>query len=87
LDKVTKEEAEKILKKDLCMAERAVNNNVKVSLTQSQHDDLVALLITLRKANERGYIGASEEFGRWVYAGGKKQRGLENRRAQRKPFS
>ncbi|HLC53530.1 MAG TPA: lysozyme, partial [Candidatus Nanoarchaeia archaeon] len=30
------------------------------------------------------YSGAAQEFDRWVYAGGKKVKGLQNRRAREK---
>lgn len=41
----------------------------------------------LRKFNAGDTAGAAEQFGRWVYASGKRMRGLERRRAdERKLF-
>lgn len=90
---VTEEEAESNLKGDLFEAEEAVVVFVKVPLTDNQFDALVSFtfnlgsgslqLSTLRKKlNVGDYQGASDEFGKWVYAGGRKLNGLILRRAK-----
>lgn len=38
----------------------------------------------LRKLNTGDRMGAANEFGKWIYSGGKKLRGLERRRAAEK---
>lgn len=86
--------AESLLKADLIDAEAAVNNYVNVELTQYQFDALVSLAFNIgtgafsrstlcKRINgreEQWRIGA--EFLRWVYAGGKKIKGLDNRRVE-----
>lgn len=86
--------AESLLKADIIYAEEAVNTYVHVALTQYQFDALVSLVFNIgtgafsrstlcKKINGREdqwRIGA--EFLRWVYAGGKKIKGLENRRIE-----
>lgn len=86
--------AESLLKADLIDAEESVNSYVHVVLTQYQFDALVSLVFNIgtgafsrstlcKRINvreEQWRIGA--EFLRWVYAGGKKIKGLENRRVE-----
>lgn len=95
LEKLTEKEAEHLLKKDLQRAEQAVRKHVKVPLTQNQYDALVSFTYNLgegnlknstllRKLHMNDYQGAAQEFERWVYAGGKKLTGLEQRRTQEK---
>lgn len=94
-EKLTKEEAEKILLRDLEIAEKAIKENVKVELNQRQYDALISLVYNigvnnflkstlLKKLNSGDYNGAGMEFKKWVYAGGKKIRGLEKRREKEK---
>ena len=91
--RITEEEAEKLLRKDVKKAEDAVLRNIHVQLTQGQFDALVSFVYNLgegalvgrtitRRLNNRDYQGASEEFSRWIYAGGEKLRGLEIRRSE-----
>ncbi|MEK6934073.1 MAG: lysozyme [Nanoarchaeota archaeon] len=91
LDQITEYEAEKILRKDIERAEKAVQKSVKAPLTQNQYDALVSFTYNLgegslkqstllRKLNNSDYNGAKNEFAKWVYAGGKRIKGLENRR-------
>ena len=91
LYQITESGAESILRKDVERAEKAVLQLVKVSLTQNQYDALVSFTFNLgegslkqssllKKLNYWDYKGAVAEFDRWVYAGGKKTKGLEKRR-------
>lgn len=91
LKKVTKEEAEKILKKDVFQAEVGVARLVRVPLKQHQYDALVSFVFNLGamrlegstllvRVNQGYHDEAAEEFKRWVYAGGKKVKGLILRR-------
>ncbi len=88
---ITKDDAEALLRMDINYAERAVQRNVSVPLTQGQYDALVSFTYNLgegnlrsstllKKLNAGDYDSAASEFLRWVYAGGKKIKGLENRR-------
>ena len=92
---ITKTEAENYLKQDLNKYELTVNNLVNVPLNQNQFDALVSFCYNLgagnlksstllKLLNKEDYIGAAEQFDRWVYAGGKKLSGLVKRRAAEK---
>lgn len=89
--KITEPEAVILLKKDTSLAQSAISRAVTVPLTQNQFDALVSLVFNigigaftsstlLKKLNAGDYDGAEEQFGRWVYAGGRKLQGLVNRR-------
>lgn len=65
------------LNQDVGNAVSAVNQHVTAPLTQNQFDALVSLTFNigatafeestlLRKLNDRDYIGASNEFSKWV---------------------
>lgn len=80
---------------DVKATEDAINKLVKVTLTQNQFDALVNLVYNigisafskstlLRKLNLRDYIGAADQFMRWVYDNGKEVDGLKNRRRREK---
>lgn len=78
--------------------EQAVREAVTVPLNQNEFDALVSFTFNvgigawrestlLRKLNSSARAQAADEFERWVYAGGRKLAGLENRRlAERKLF-
>ncbi|OOF68492.1 glycoside hydrolase [Rodentibacter pneumotropicus] len=77
---------------DLRIAERCVNQYGNGShLPQGTFDAMTSIVFNVgcgamrkstmfRKANAGDYIGACNELPKWVYAGGKKLRGLEIRR-------
>jgi len=88
---ITEEEAEELLKKDLGKAERAVTRLIRVPLTENQFAALVSFTFnlgsgalqrsTLRiKLNRGEYEEVPTELMKWVWAGGKKLKGLQRRR-------
>lgn len=92
-ESITRDHAEVILKEDLKIAERAVGKLISVPLNQYEFDALVSFVFnlgagalqrsTLRiKLNRSDYRGAANEFTKWVYAGGRKLRGLVRRREE-----
>lgn len=92
---VTVEQAIENLRMDLLFAENGVNTFVTASLTQNQFDALVSFTFNLgpgslrkstllRKLNVGDYIGAAEEFGKWIYAGGNILKALVTRREKEK---
>lgn len=94
-DVISKEQAEKLLRCDLEEAEQGVTRNVTVPLTQNQFDALVSFTYNLgtkalagstllRELNKGRYESAAAQFERWVYAGGKKLKGLIRRRIAEK---
>ncbi len=85
------EEVDAILKSDLARFERGVEQYCPVKLTQGQFDALVSFSFnvglgtlqrsTLRqKINREDFEGASAEFLKYIMAGGKILKGLQNRR-------
>lgn len=91
----TMEEATTDLQDDLMMAEGVINEYVTVPLSQNQFDALASFTFNLgtgslhkstllKKLNVGDYAGAADEFGKWVYAGGKVLNGLVIRRAKEK---
>lgn len=93
--KVTPAQAEQILRDDLAEAEAAVNLLVKTRLTQNEFDALVSFTFNLgagrlKKStllsliNKSMKFAAAQEFDKWVFAGGKKLRGLMKRREAEK---
>lgn len=97
-DGITVEEGEELLRKDALSAERAVINYISVPLSDGEFDALVSFTFNLgagalqrstlrRKLNRGDYVGASGEFKRWAWAGGRKLSGLIRRRkAESKMF-
>ena len=94
--KITQEEADRLLARDVATAAKGVDRMVGVPLTPSQRAALISLAFNiglgnlrsstlLRLLNGGDYLGASEQFDRWAYArqGGKpaKMAGLVRRRA------
>lgn len=89
--KISKLMADGFLRDDLEEAEEAVNELVDADLTQNEFDALASFTFNLgrgnlanstllKKLNAGDKSGASEEFTRWVYAGGKELEGLVRRR-------
>ena len=90
-DCISKYGAEQLLKNDVSECEAAVRR-LHVARTQGQFDALVSfalnvgigrlsgstLLKVIREGGSKSAI--TREFKRWVYAGGKRLRGLEKRR-------
>ena len=90
-DKITLEEADSLLKKDIAKFEEYVSDNVMVKLNQSQFDALVAWTFNLgpgnlrestmlKKLNNQEYESVPFEMRRWNKAGGKTLDGLIRRR-------
>lgn len=88
---ITEAEAIELLRRDLAIAEAAVRRLITVPLTQSQFDALVSFTFnvgegslkksTLRlRVNQGNWAQAKRELLRWVYADGKKLKGLVVRR-------
>jgi lysozyme len=96
--RVTEKEAEADLEADLAWAQTAVNQLVKVKLSQNMFDALVSFVYNvgesafkkstmLRLLNMGLYQMAGAQFMRWVYDNGEKIGGLLNRRREeRKQF-
>lgn len=89
---ISPEEAEELLRKDLLHAENAVLRLIKVPLSDGAFDALVSFTFnlgaaalqrsTLRMKLNRGEPKeeVAAEFLRWVYAGGRRLKGLVRRR-------
>ena len=91
----TKEQAEQWLENDFFMAKNDVKSVVRSPITDNQLDALGSFVFNLgirrliqstllKKLNAGDYVGAANEFDKWVYAGGMKLRGLVARRAAEK---
>lgn len=88
----TDAECETMLREDAVRFERAVLRcSAPAVLNQNQYDALVSFSFNVgeaaycgstlsRKVRASDYAGASAEFPKWSYAGGKQVRGLLNRR-------
>lgn len=90
---ITKAKSRALLKKDLKIAEDAINRLVKVDLSQNMFDSLSSLVFNigvgafakstlLKKLNKGDYLGAADEFLKWRKAGGRVISGLVKRRAR-----
>ena len=77
---IDEEQANQLLKRDVQNSEVAVLRQIKVPLEDGQFDSLCSFVFNLgsgslqsstlkRKINRGDYIGAADEFPRWVYAG------------------
>lgn len=88
---VDEAQAEELLRQDAQIAERAVLRLIDVPLTDGQFDALVSFTYNLgggalqrstlrRKINREEHAEVPEQFMRWVWAGGRKLRGLVRRR-------
>lgn len=88
---ISADEADQLFLFDVNNAADQVRGLVQVPLGQGQFDALVSFLFNLgygnlasstllKKLNAGDYVGASQEFPRWVYSNGKIQPGLVTRR-------
>ena len=88
---IDESQAEELLRQDVQIAERAVLRLINVPLTDGQFDALVSFTYNLgggalqrstlrRKINREEHAEVPEQFMRWVWAGGRKLRGLVRRR-------
>lgn len=86
----TRAKAEQELRKEVAAGTVAIDELVKVPLTQGQYDALasfqyntgaLAKSMLLKKLNKGDYAGAAKEFPNWNKAGGKVWPGLVTRRA------
>lgn len=97
-DKITQAQADEFLTQDTAGAASDVSRLVKVELSQNQFDALVSFTFNLggknlasstllKRLNEGNYRAASDQFGRWVFAGNVLLQGLLKRReAERQLF-
>lgn len=86
---ITEKQAEEILRSDLKKFEDQVSSLVKVPLNDNQFSSLVSFHYNtgalgkstlLKKVNSKDFKAVPGEFLKWVNAGGKFVKGLENRR-------
>lgn len=84
-------ECDALLQKDLAPVQRTVDAAVKVPLSKYQKASLYSFTYNvgqsaftkstlLKKLNTGDIKGACDELRRWIYAGGKPWKGLQNRR-------
>lgn len=84
-------ECDALTKSDLERIAKQVNPSIKVKTTETQLAAIYSFSYNvganafikstmLKKLNAGDYAGACDELKRWVYAGGKKWKGLMNRR-------
>lgn len=89
--KYTDRECDRLLMQDLQPVKKAVDGLVKVQLNEYQRAALYSFTYNvgtsafskstlLKRLNAGDQAGACEEMRRWVYAGGMKWKGLQNRR-------
>ena len=95
---IKEDDAQELLRIDAEAAERAVLRYIDVPLTDGQFDALVSFTFNLgsgalqrstlrRKLNRQEYASVAGEFGRWVWAGGHRLKGVvRRRRAERAVF-
>lgn len=88
---ITEPDAQALLQIDVGIAERAVLRLISVPLTDGQFDALVSFTFNLgagalqrstlrRKVNRGDHDDVSAEFMKWVWAGGRRLKGLIRRR-------
>lgn len=94
-DSITEEIGEDLLLDDLVWVENAINDKVKVPLTQNQYDALCSLVFNigasafsastlLKLLNAKNYEAVPAQFLRWDKAKGKPIAGLTTRRMAEK---
>ena len=88
---IDKDEGENLLRRDVRWAEGGVLRLIDIPLTDGQFDALVSFTFNLgtgalqrstlrRKVNREEHEDVPAQFKRWVWAGGRKLKGLMNRR-------
>lgn len=88
---ISREKAEELLRGDVRSAECAVLRFIRVPLRDGQFDALVSFTFNLgagalqsstlrRKVNRREHDEVPAQFRRWVWANGRKLKGLQRRR-------
>ena len=93
LDDIDELEALDLLRGDVARAERAILRLITLPLTDGQFDALVSFTFNLgagalqrstlrRKINRGEYDEVPAEFMKWVWAGGRKLKGLLKRRME-----
>ena len=91
-DGIDEAAAEDLLRRDVETAERAVLRLIRVPLEDGRFDALGSFTFNLgagalqrstlrRKVNREEHGAVPAEFGRWVWAGGRRLKGLMRRRA------
>lgn len=94
-DLITQYQASELLRFDVLSSEGVINRLVTKTLNQAQFDACVSFVFNvgsgnfqkstlLKKINAGDYIGAANEFPKWVYANKKKFAGLVKRRQAEK---
>jgi lysozyme len=84
---------DRLLMRDLHIAELAVKTNVKVDLNQHQYNALVSFVFNvgigafkkstlLKWLNDGGYDKVPAQMRRWVFSAGQQIKGLKNRREE-----
>jgi len=87
----TDKECDALTRKDLTRIAAQVDPHIKVPTTETQRASIYSFAYNvgatatinstlLKKLNAKDYAGACAELKRWVYAGGKKWKGLVTRR-------
>ncbi len=90
-ERITKEQADQLLTKDLTKIALALKAAVKVPVTEGQYRALMSFAYNvgakaardstmLKYLNQGSVDAAGREFGRWIYANGRRLEGLVNRR-------
>lgn len=85
------QECDQLTKQDLARIARQVDPHIKVPVTVTQRAAIYSFAYNvgagatinstlLKKLNAKDYTGACDELQRWVFAGGRKWKGLMNRR-------
>ena len=88
---INEDQADYLIRRDVKKSEMAVLRHIRVPLEDGQFNALCSFVFNLgsgalqsstlrRKINRGDYIGAANEFPRWVFAGGRKLKGLIRRR-------
>jgi len=96
-DGIDRDEGEELLRRDVRWAERGVLRLIDVPLAEGQFDALVSFTFNLgsgalqrstlrRKVNRREHAEVPAQLMRWVWAGGKKLKGLVMRRKREAGF-